>query len=75
MTLLCAKLRANAIIAKLPQLTNSDFTKGSIITDSFIRPDKIATLDKVMIRRTLGTITDSKLSEVKLSLRNFLEIS
>ncbi len=55
--------------------TNSDLASGSIITNSFIRPDKIATLDKAMIRRKLGRLTDSKLSEVKIRLKSFLEIS
>jgi mRNA interferase MazF len=55
-------------------LTNDDFDRGSIITNSFIRPDKIATLDKSMIKKTLGTITDTKLREVKVKLKAFLEI-
>jgi mRNA-degrading endonuclease toxin of MazEF toxin-antitoxin module len=55
-------------------LTNDNFDRGSIITSSFIRPDKIATLDKSMIKKTLGTLTDAKLREVKLKLKAFLEI-
>jgi mRNA interferase MazF len=56
-------------------LKSSDFAKGSIVTDSFIRPDKIATLDKMMIKRVLGTLSNDKLSEFKLGLKAFLEIS
>ncbi len=56
------------------ELTNKDFRSGSIIINSFIRPNKIATLDKVMIKRVLGTLSNSKLSEVKLRLKDFLEI-
>ncbi len=55
-------------------LNKADFTQGSIVTDSFIRPDKIATLDKSMVRSVLGTVTEDKLGEVKLKLKVFLEI-
>jgi mRNA interferase MazF len=56
-------------------LLQSDFSAGSIVTNSFIRPDKIATLDKDMIKQVLGVISDIKLAEVKQILRTFLEIS
>lgn len=56
-------------------LNNTDFSYGSIVTDSFIRPDKIATLDKSMIKRALGKLTDKKLREVKNRLSDFLEIN
>jgi len=55
-------------------LKRTDFSKGSIVIDSFIRPDKIATLDKGMINNVLGTINEIKLGEVKLKLKAFLEI-
>jgi mRNA interferase MazF len=56
-------------------LKKTDFAKGSIVIDSFIRPDKIATLDRAMISNTLGSITKIKLDEVKLKLKTFLEIN
>jgi mRNA interferase MazF len=55
-------------------LLQSDFKQGSIITDSFIRPDKIATLDRIMIKQILGVINENKLQEVKQGLKLFLEI-
>lgn len=55
-------------------LLQADFSQGSIVTNSFIRPDKIATLDRSMIKKTLGKITDVKLNEVKSKLKAFLEI-
>jgi mRNA-degrading endonuclease toxin of MazEF toxin-antitoxin module len=55
-------------------LLQTDFSRGAIVTDSFIRPDKIATLDKSMIRSTLGSISNAKLREVKFKLKDFLEI-
>lgn len=55
-------------------LLKIDFTAGSLVTDSFIRPDKIATLDKSMIKRDLGTVSAAKLQDVKGALKIFLEI-
>jgi mRNA interferase MazF len=55
-------------------LLRSDFAKGSIVADSFIRPDKIATLDKSMIKEVLGNLSVDKLGEVKFRLKDFLEI-
>jgi mRNA-degrading endonuclease toxin of MazEF toxin-antitoxin module len=48
---------------------------GSIVINSFIRPDKIATLDKAKIKRELGVITEAKLNEVKEKLKIILEIN
>lgn len=56
------------------RLLKSDFIKGTIVTNSFIRPDKIATLDRKMIKQTLGTISENKLNTVKMELKLFLEI-
>lgn len=56
-------------------LKRNDFHQGSIVVDSFIRPDKIATLDKSMIKQVLGSLNDKKLSEVKTNLKEFLEIN
>lgn len=55
-------------------LKAKDFSKGSIVVDSFIRPDKIATLDKYMILQKLGVLKTTKLSEVKVALQKVLEI-
>lgn len=55
-------------------LKRDDFSQGSIVVDSYIRPDKIATLDKGMIKQVLGSISTAKLDEVKLKLKTFLEI-
>jgi mRNA interferase MazF len=59
----------------IPLQETADFARGSIVTNSYIRPDKIATLDRRMITRVLGTVTATKLLEVKTSLKEFLEIA
>jgi mRNA interferase MazF len=55
-------------------LLKVDFNQGSIVTDSFIRPNKIATLDKALVKRVLGTLSDEKLVDVKRSLKEFFEL-
>lgn len=56
-------------------LSKNDFNQGSLVIDSFIRPGKIATLDAALITQVLGTLTQKKLAEVKMSLKRFLEIT
>lgn len=55
-------------------LTTKDFSAGSIAVSSFIRPNKIATLDQAMIVRKLGTLKTAKLSKVKVVLKKVLEL-
>jgi len=59
---------------KAIKLAKTDFSEGSIVVDSFIRADKIATLNSSRIKRNLGTIDDRKLHEVKQRLKSILEI-
>jgi mRNA interferase MazF len=59
---------------KAIKLTKSDFSEGSIVVDSFIRPDKIATLDKARVKRKLGVLNASKTNEVKQKLKTILEL-
>lgn len=55
-------------------LKPADFNQGTIVRSSFIRPDKLATLDKSTIKQVLGIATGSKIKEVKLALKEFFEI-
>ena len=55
-------------------LKRSDLSEGSIVMDSYIRPDKIATIARGRISRTLGKITDAKLIEVKQKLVQVFEL-
>jgi mRNA interferase MazF len=56
-------------------LQADDFIKGNIIRKSYIKPDKIATLDKKTIKQVLGVAKDTKVTEVKKALSDILEIS
>lgn len=55
--------------------SKTDMISGSIIIKSFIRPDKIATLDQKMIVETLGTLNNVKLAKVKIMLKKVFELS
>lgn len=44
-------------------LNSSDFSSGSLKTDSNIRPNKIFTLDKMLILYRIGHIRDQKMKE------------
>ena len=55
-------------------LGNRDFIKGSIAVESYIRPDKIATLDRKTIKQVLGAINNKKHTEVKSVLKDFFSI-
>lgn len=59
---------------KAVSLVKSDFMQGSIVVDSYIRPDKIATLDRKRLQKTLGVVGATKLNEVKQRLKSILEI-
>ena len=73
--LLCQITSKNYGSRKSVKLLKSDFSRGSIVINSFIRPDKIATLDRAKIKRKLGVITEVKLNEVKERLKIILEIN
>lgn len=50
--------------------STTDFRIGSIVVDSFIRPDKIATLDQSMAYQKLGVLHAPKLNEVRRVLES-----
>lgn len=50
-------------------LTQADFQSGRLMQDSYIRPQRLFTVEKSVILYTAGQITTSKLSEVKTKLR------
>ena len=73
--LLCQITSKNYGSRKAIALSKDAFFQGEIVRDSFIRPNKIATLHVGRIKSVLGIIDDIKLNEVKQSIREILEIS
>ncbi len=53
----------------------TDFMDGTIIRQSYIRPDKLATLDTRTIKQVVGSVTDNKLAELRQALKTFFEIT
>jgi len=50
-------------------LTQADFRSGRLIKDSYIRPQRLFTVEKSVVLYTVGQITVPKLTEVKTRLR------
>ncbi len=52
------------------KLVSTNFESGSLPVDSFIRPDKLFTIDKSMISTVYGELNDTKTDEVLSSIRD-----
>jgi len=50
-------------------LRASDFAKGGLPVDSYIRPDKLFTADSSIVSRVYGAVTPKKLEQVYLAIR------
>ena len=50
-------------------LTDDDFALGCLSKDSFIRPDKIFTVEQSVIDRKIGRLQTFKMNQVKLRVR------
>ncbi len=50
------------------RLSGVNFTKGSLDLTSYIRPDKLFTIDKSIVVRKAGTIQDKVLKKVRLKI-------
>ncbi len=68
--LIVCQITSNAHTSKraIP-LTSGDFDNGSLQIDSFIRPDKLFTLESSIIENTVGTLQTGKREAVKTALR------
>lgn len=56
-------------------LGEMDFVKGGLQHDSYIRPDKIHTLEEFVIEREIGKISDKKMGEVRRKLAQLFELT
>ena len=50
-------------------LALTDFEKGRLAVDSFIRPNRLFTVEQSVILYAAGKVRDAKLSEVKAQIR------
>ena len=53
-------------------LSNKDLTGGKLNVESYIRLNKITTLEKSLIHYKIGTISNNKLAEVKEKITNMI---
>jgi mRNA interferase MazF len=51
-------------------LSDADFLEGGLKVDSYIRPDKIFTLEASVIQGRVGTLTPAKLNAIKDTIRS-----
>jgi mRNA interferase MazF len=51
-------------------LTDNDFVDGGLPVESFLRPDKLFTVEPNLIESRLGHLNDSKLSLIKDSVQS-----
>ncbi len=50
-------------------LATADFTRGRLAVDSFIRPNRLFTVEQSVILYAAGKVSDAKLQEVKVKIR------
>ena len=51
-------------------LAIADFERGRLVTDSFIRPNRLFTVEQSVILYAAGKVKDSKLREVRAKIRD-----
>lgn len=56
------------------RLTDTDFDEGGLPVTSFIRPDKIITIDPVLVHRQLGRISNKKTEQVLQKVRELFTL-
>jgi mRNA interferase MazF len=47
----------------------ADFARGRLVKDSFIRPNRLFTVEQSVILYAAGKVKDSKLNEVRAKIR------
>lgn len=51
-------------------LKQADFTKGGLQIVSYVRPDKLFTADKAIVRKTVGHLTATTRDEILKNIRS-----
>ncbi len=55
------------------RLSKDDFVKAGLLVDSFIRPNKLSTIEKHLVLKELGTVKTTKRKEVLQKLRTLFK--
>lgn len=72
--IVCQITSKAATSTRAVRLGAADFRKGGLQLTSFVRPDKLSTLDLQLIQAELGEISSGKLKEIKGALRRLLDV-
>jgi mRNA interferase MazF len=54
-------------------ITDKDFTDGSLKLDSYVRPDKLFTIETSVIDKRLGKLSRSIIIDIKSSIRQIFK--
>ena len=56
-------------------LSKQDFVEGKLPIESYIRPDKILTIEPHLVEKPMGLISERKILEVRQKLAQIFELS
>lgn len=69
--LILCQITSNANASKLAiAICDSDFSKGSLHLDSFVRPYKLFTVELSVVEGALGVLKAGKLDDIKSQIQN-----
>jgi mRNA interferase MazF len=67
--ILCQITSKRDASTKAVVLIDEEFTTGSLSLKSFIRPDKLFTIERSIIEKKIGTLSKSKIKSVQAHIR------
>ncbi len=67
--IVCEVTRGRASHSRELALASSDLHSGQLRRGSKLRPDRMFTLNESLFRRTIGRLTDAKISEILSAVR------
>ena len=68
-TIIICQITSKQTAANIVKLEQRDFQRGSLPIISYIRPDKLLTIDSDSVTKVIGVVTDQKINQVKNSLQ------
>lgn len=72
--ILCQITSSKTASKRAVRLVESGFNEGGLPTTSYIRPDKIFTVDRSIVVRQLGQLTDELLEQILDKIRQLFTI-
>ncbi|MDM8546459.1 type II toxin-antitoxin system PemK/MazF family toxin [Candidatus Venteria ishoeyi] len=70
----CVQITSNPYAdAEAIKIKESDFKTGSLQRVSYVRPGKLFTAGRIIFKRKIGMLADSKVDEIKESIINIIQ--